>query len=116
MSANEVLEAEWLDDERPIPGRRLRQRIEKAMGPILAGLLIDAADLITFGPIGVVLGIFVGGGLAYYLGSVEKLPLWKRVLLSILSAIYCSIPFTSMLPAATLLGILIRYWKSEEED
>ena len=88
------------------------RRLNRAFGPIVAGLIIDLVDLATFGPIGLVLGLPIGAFAGYWMGRALGLG-WKPSLLCALAAgIYCTIPGTEMLPLATLVGAFARYRES----
>ena len=115
----EILEPEIVppepgdDDAQPArePGRW-----ERALGPVLAGLTLDLVDLTTFGPMGMLLGLFVGAGVGWYLTGVLGLPRkWRRILTA-LAAIYCMIPFTEFVPAATVFGALGRFFEPGEKQ
>jgi hypothetical protein len=71
--------------------------------PVLAGLMIDFADLATFGRIGtwlgMLLGVLLGWQLAPRFGLGHK-P-WAPALVA---GIYCMTPGTALLPLATLLA------------
>ena len=85
------------------------QRLNRAFGPIVAGMIIDLVDLATFGPIGLVLGLPIGAFAGYWMGRAIGLA-WKPSLLCALAAgIYCTIPGTEMIPLATLVGAFARY-------
>lgn len=80
---------------------------EGGFGPVVAGLLLDLADLVT--PIGmqriaVPLGLVVG----YYAGLRMGLSLRQRLLLAAVGAAYCSLAATTHLPLGTLVGLLYR--------
>ena len=81
---------------------------KKALSPIIAGLIIDAADFATLGPIGLYFGMIVGFGAAYWVCSTYQFSRNKRILFSIFTGIYCTLPFTAYLPAATLIGLYIK--------
>ena len=54
----------------PQPTANLGRRINRAFGPITAGLLIDLVDFTSFGPIGLVFGLPLGGLFGYWIGAV----------------------------------------------
>lgn len=84
-------------------------RINHAMGPVVAGMIIDAVDLITFGPLGLVLGIPVGSLAGYRLGQSMKLDRNACFICALAAGVYCTIPFTELLPLGTIVGALVRY-------
>ncbi len=85
------------------------RRFERTVGPVLGGVVIDSIDLFTFGPLGVLGGSLVGGSVAYYIASVEELPVWQRTLLGIAAALYCAYPSANFIPAATLVGAVLKF-------
>ena len=82
--------------------------IKRLFGPMLAGLLIDAVDLITFGSIGIYTGMFVGGALGYWLAPALGFPPKGRWLSALMTGIYCTMPITGFIPAATIAAGLSR--------
>ncbi|MBU4305172.1 MAG: NUDIX domain-containing protein [Candidatus Omnitrophica bacterium] len=88
---------------------KLFERLKPAFGPILGGLIIDFTDLATFGPIGIYMGAVIGGAVGYWICSLYQLPIKQKMIGAMLAAIYCSIPSTEFIPAATLLGAFIRF-------
>ncbi len=85
------------------PGRATR-----TLGPVVAGLLLDAADFATFGPIGLSVGFFVGALAGWLLAPSLGIPPRGRWLAAFGSGVYCMLPFTAFLPLATVLGVLVR--------
>jgi hypothetical protein len=95
-----------------VPSRRLPDwvgRLNRAFGPILAGLLIDLVDLSTFGPIGLVLGMPLGGLAGYWMASCLGLSRWAALGCALAAGVYCTIPGTEVLPLATLVGAFARF-------
>jgi hypothetical protein len=82
---------------------RFSARLKRAFKPMIPGLILDGADLITFGPLGVYLGLIVGCPAGYWMCSKYQLPFLKRILGAIIAGVYCSLPFTGFIPAATLV-------------
>ena len=115
--ANEsrVLEPDVLppeDESRTSPPpASLGRRVERAVGPVAAGLILDFVDLGTFGPVGLVAGALIGGAVGWYLARALDMPPRWRPAAVLLAAIYCTLPFTEFIPAATLVGALARYAK-----
>ena len=76
-------------------------------------MLLDAADLITFGMVGVwtgfALGAILGWTLAPQLGFADR-----RWLPMLLAGAYCTLPGTALMPLATLLTG-VRAWAGEGE-
>jgi hypothetical protein len=74
--------------------------------PILTALAIDLADLAMIGPVGLVAGFGVGFALTGLLTLATGVPLRRAALLSLLAGIYCTLPFTDVVPLATMLTLL----------
>lgn len=106
-------DARWNQPAREEP--RLLDRVQYAFGPVVGGMVIDSIDLMTFGPLGFIFGGLIGATTAYYICSVEKMDLGKRILLSTLASFYCAAPRTEFIPVATLLGAMIRFFKSAKK-
>ena len=86
-----------------------RRGFGRAFGPIVAGAIIDVLDLATFGSVGMyaglVLGLMAGTWLCRYMGLN-----WKRSLsIGVACGVYCTIPITTPIPVATLIGAFARY-------
>lgn len=64
------------------------KRLNTALGPIAAGILLDLLDLATFGPVGAAAGWWMACAL-----GVEK---ETRKWFALGAAIYCTIPFTEL--------------------
>lgn len=88
------------------------QRLNRAFGPVVAGLIIDFVDLATFGPIGLYLGLPIGAFAGYWMGRALGLEHKPSLLCAFLAGIYCMIPGTEMIPVATVVGALARYRES----
>ncbi len=106
----EVPESAWE------PPARRPAAAQRVFGPIVAGLIIDLIDLATFGPIGIILGLALGGGVAWYICSLYGLPLKQKLLWSLAAGVYCTIPFTEFIPVGTLVGAFIRYRELKEQE
>jgi hypothetical protein len=85
------------------------ERLYFALGPIAGCLVLDLVDFVTLGPIGLVIGIPVGAAVGWWLGSLYGLERAGRITVAVLSAVYCTIPFTELLPLATLSGAVARF-------
>ncbi|HEY8239933.1 MAG TPA: hypothetical protein VIH35_00725 [Kiritimatiellia bacterium] len=89
--------------------RRTWRRMNKTFGPILAGMVIDAVDLATFGPLKRFVGFPAGAIAGYWMASIFKLSQKQRLLCALAAAIYCVIPGLEFIPVATLLAAYIRF-------
>lgn len=95
----------------PADSSQLR-RLNRAFGPVVAGLIIDFVDLATFGPIGLYLGLPIGAFAGYWMGRALGLAPKPSLLCALAAGIYCMVPGTEMLPLATLVGACARYVES----
>lgn len=85
------------------------ERAQAALGPVLAGLILDFFDLLTPGAVGLYVGPLVGFLIGHYLSGFYGFRGWPRVAMAVLAAGYLAAPMTSMLPVATLIGALARF-------
>jgi hypothetical protein len=90
-------------DERP---GAIPNATKQIMGPLLAGFAIDAIDLITFGPVGIYTGLIVGGVVGYFLAPYLGFPQRKWWVSSLLTGVYCTLPLTAFVPAATFAAVV----------
>lgn len=88
--------------------------MKRLLGPMLAGLAIDAVDLATFGPIGVYYGLLLGGAVGWFLAPSLGFPARKRWVSALLTGVYCTMPFTSVLPLATAAATIARATRKGE--
>ncbi len=90
------------------------ERLLRAFGPLGGGILLDVADLSTFGALGLYLGPVVGALLGWWLACVYKLGIWGQCGLIFVAALYCALPLTSLVPVATIVFALIRFAESKK--
>jgi hypothetical protein len=90
--------------------QKTQQRRTQIRGllPILGAVIIDATDLITMGPVGLGMGMFIGGLLAWAVAYRHGLTIWQSMIAGTAGALYCALPFTEALPIATLLALISR--------
>ena len=88
----------------PKPGATAR-RVTGVMGPILAGILVDALDAATVTPI---LGACLGLPLGYYIAHQVGFRGGAALRLALAIGIYCVIPGTPRIPLGTLIGAYAR--------
>lgn len=93
-------------------GNSLLERLYRAFGPIVGGLILDYTDLVTFGPAGPVVGFAVG----YWVSRMYGFSSTGRVIFAILSGIYCGIPFTNLIPLATIISCAARFFHERPEN
>lgn len=87
----------------------LMERFYVAIFPILGGLILDFADLATFGPIGLYAGMIVGCTIGWLISGIYGFSRNGRVIFSLLAGIYCTIPGTFFLPLATVIAVVARF-------
>ena len=88
---------------RTVPGAAARSAgLLGSTGPMAAALLLDVADLVTFGPIGAWTGLAVGLVLGWLLAPQLGLG-GRRWLPALLSGLYLTTPGTALLPMAGLM-------------
>ncbi len=83
-------------------------RTLRELGPVAGGLILDLADLASFGPVGVIPGLAIGGGLGWYLSGVYGYRSRWRPWVALAAAVYCGFPLTEPLPLATILTVISR--------
>lgn len=91
------------------PDPSLGRKLNRAFGPVAAGLIIDLLDLSTFGPIGLYLGFPVGGLAGYWMGRALGLDRRMAGICAVAAGVYCVLPGTEFIPLATLVGALARF-------
>ncbi|MCA9061584.1 MAG: hypothetical protein KDA96_00915 [Planctomycetaceae bacterium] len=106
MSDNNLIPTSLTDNLR---------RVNHAIGPVAAGMIIDGLDLLTFGPVGLVLGIPVGMLAGFWLGKSLGLEQRASLVCAIAAGVYCAFPLTEVLPLGTLIGAFCRFQNSPPE-
>ena len=76
-----------------------------SLGAVSSALLLDLADLVTFGPVGAWAGLAVGLALGWVLAPQLGFG-GRRGLTALLSGLYLTTPGTALLPMAGLLTAL----------
>lgn len=94
---------------------RLINRLHRSLGPLAGGMILDAADLITIGPIGVFAGMIVGSAVGWWISSIYQYSRHARILWAVVAGLYCTIPFTAVIPLATLVSAVGRLRKRGAE-
>lgn len=94
----------------------LLSRLQQFLGPITAAILLDLADLTTFGPIGIVTGFIVGYAVVSWIGSINRFSFRTKAVLSLLAGLYCTIPMTELFPLATLIAVGGRFFKNHDSS
>lgn len=93
----------------------LIQRLHRALGPLAGGILLDVLDLATFGPVGLYGGFVIAAALGWWISSIYEFSNRARVIFAGLAAVYIAIPFTEIVPVATIVSALAR-WRKQPED
>jgi hypothetical protein len=99
-------------DPPPAPEAGSGARFNRSFGPILAGIVIDLVDFATFGPVGLVAGLPIGGLAGYWMAQALDLPRRARWWCALAAGIYCTIPFTEFIPLATLVAAYSQFRNS----
>lgn len=85
------------------------ERLLRSFGPLAGGMLLDLADLLTFGSVGFYLGPVIGGLLGWWLARVYGFGIAGQCICITLAVVYCTFPGTALLPLATVIFALIRF-------
>lgn len=104
------------DEPQSAPTPDTARRLNRAFGPVVAGMILDVVDLATFGPLGFFLGIPVGLAAGYWLGTCLGLERKHCVWIAMAAAIYCTMPGTEFIPLGTLVGAFARFWESGRKE
>lgn len=85
---------------------QLIARLHRVLGPLAGGMILDAADLVTIGPVGVFAGMIVGCTVGWWVSSIYQESKKSRLIWSALAGVYCTIPFTAIVPLATIISAI----------
>jgi len=105
----EVIEPEVMPPDPERKSNRSRGQtdwVKKKITVIGIGFFLDALDFLTSGLIGIRFGFIAGFIAAFFLFSLMKIDLKRRILYSLGAGIYCWIPGTEVIPLGTILGAL----------
>ncbi len=103
------MESQFTLSKQFVELRGFFSRLYYALSPLSAGIILDVLDLATFGPVGIVFGVLVGGYAGWILGEREGFAQSIRIAFAICAAAYMTIPFTEPFPAATMLIFIARF-------
>jgi hypothetical protein len=89
----------------------LAQRIAGARtwGPLLAAMLLDVADLVSFGPQGVPIGLLIGSTLGWAVAAQLGMGRGVRLMSAVAGAVYCMVPGTELIPLASIATAVARW-------
>ncbi len=87
--------------------------MERALGPVGAGILLDVVDFFSLGPTGIIFGLVIGSAIGWYMTGIMNVPRRWRAPLSWLAGVYCVIPGTQVIPLGTLAGALGRFFEKK---
>jgi hypothetical protein len=90
---------------------RFLRRLYYALGPLAAGIVLDALDLATFGPVGLVAGAVVGAYAGWMIGTFEGLGRDGRIAIALCAAVYMTVPMTEPYPVATVFTLVARFFR-----
>lgn len=94
--------------ERPVDPPRSAPSNRGRVPPVIAGMIVDAVDFATMGPIGLaggfVLGAIAAGWAARDVGLRGRAVAW----VALAGAIYAATPATELVPLGTLIGLVIQ--------
>lgn len=102
--------------DRTPPREPLLRRLHRAFGPLAGAMVLDAVDLLTFGPIGLVLGPALGGMVGWWVSGIYDFSRRGRVIFAVLAAVYCTVPFTEPFPIATAIAVIARFRERPPDD
>jgi len=111
----EVKRIEKRHERRPV-SNSLYGRFYNAIFPVLGGLILDFADLATWGPIGLYAGMVVGVIIGWFISGIYGFSKNGRLICSVLSGIYCTIPGTFFMPLATFIAATSRFRQNPKSN
>lgn len=88
---------------------KLLPKLYRALGPLAGGLLLDALDMATFGPLGIYVGWLIGYVVGWWMASFYNFRPAGRFLFASIAAIYLTLPMTEFVPVATLVSAFARF-------
>lgn len=78
------------------------------LAPVVAGLILDAVDFATMGPIGLYGGFVLGGAAAAWAARQVGLEGRNVWLAACAGAVYAATPATELMPLGTLIGAAVQ--------
>ena len=96
------------DETSPIPAEPAATRPARRMAPVLAGMLVDAVDFMTMGPIGLYGGFLIGGAVTAWAARQVGLSGRSVWIAGVAGAVYAATPATEFIPLGTLIGLTMQ--------
>ena len=91
----------------PSPYADFGDRLWRRSAPVLLALFLDAADLLTAGPLGLIglpLGMLAGYAYAGLLGAPPRM----RTVITALTGVYFMTPLTGLVPLAAVTAMVVQ--------
>ena len=91
----------------PSPHADFGDRLWRRSAPVLLALFLDAADLLTAGPLGLIglpLGMLAGYAYAGLLGAPPRM----RTVITALTGVYFMTPLTGLVPLAAVTAMVVQ--------
>ena len=91
----------------PSPHADFGDRLWRRSAPVLLALFLDAADLLTAGPLGLIglpLGMLAGYAYAGLLGAPPRM----RIVITALTGVYFMTPLTGLVPLAAITAMVVQ--------
>lgn len=91
----------------PSPHADFGDRLWRRSAPVLLALFLDAADLLTAGPLGLIglpLGMLAGYAYAGLLGAPPRM----RTVITVLTGVYFMTPLTGLVPLAAVTAMVVQ--------
>jgi hypothetical protein len=112
-SEPEKVEVKRVQPDRPVSTQpTVIERLNNALAPLVGGLVLDLADFVTFGPIGLYIGLFVGAAIGWWIGTVYRFSNAAKLLWALLAGLYCLVPTTELFPIATVISAVARFYEN----
>ncbi len=92
------------DEDGPVLTESDPPKRGRPIPPVLLGMIVDAVDFATLGPIGLYGGFVLGGLAAYWAAREAGMRGRGAWLAGLAGAVYAGTPATEMVPLATIIG------------
>ena len=83
------------------------ERLWRRLAPVLLALFLDAADLLTAGPLGVI-GLPLGMLAGYAYAGALGVPPTMRIVITAVTGVYFMTPLTGLVPVATITAMVVQ--------